>query len=312
MDLATLPLGKFEYVRMPFGLKIGPSCFQRFINTILFDFIKAGSVVVYMDDVLISSEDLTSHLNTLQKIFTVLVENKLELRLDKCSFFCTEIEYLGYKVSVEGLKPTNHGLVAVQNFPEPKTIKEVQSFLGLASYFQKFIIGFSILAKLLYNLLKKNVKFRFNEKERNVFLQLKQKLIEAPILAIYNPKAYTELHCDASTHGFGAVLLQRQTDKQMHPIFYFSKRTTEAENKYHSFELETLAIIYALRRFRIYLERISFNIVTDCSAVTQTLEKKDINNRIAKWSLQLQNFDYCIVHRPGIRMQMLLVDLLEF
>jgi len=118
--------------------------------------------------------------------------------------------------------------------------------------------------------------FVFGEAESRSFKTLKQKLTDAPILAIYNPKAKTELHCDASSHGFGAVLLQQQEDKIMHPVFYFSRRTTEPESRYHSFELETLATVYALRRFRIYLQGISFVIVTDCAAVTQTLEKRDI------------------------------------
>lgn len=296
------PMGQFEYVRMPFGLKIGPPCFQRFINDVLSDLLKDGTVIVYMDDILVATEDLASHLSTLRKVFSVLVDNKIELRLDKCSFLCTEIEYLGYRIDVNGLRPTERGVAAVQNFPEPRTTKEIQSFLGLASYFRKFIVGFSVIARPLYSLLKKDAGFIFGEAESAAFRQLKQKLTEAPILAIYDPKAYTELHCDASTHGFGAVLLQRQIDKQMHPVFYFSKRTTEAEARYHGFELETLAIIYALRRFRIYLQGIPFTIVSDCSAVTQTLEKKDINSRIARWSLEMQNFDYQIVHRSGTRM----------
>lgn len=296
------PMGQFEFVQMPFGLKVGPQCFQRFINEVLSDLLKTGTVVVYMDDIFVANEDLASHLDTLRKVFTVLVDNKLELRLDKCSFLCTEIEYLGYKINFEGLRPTDRGVAAVQNFPEPRTVKEVQSFLGLASYFRKFISGFSVVAKPLHNLLKKDVSFTFGQTERTAFCRLKQKLTEAPTLSIYDPKAYTELHCDASAHGFGAVLMQRQPDQQIHPIFYFSKRTTEIETRYHSFELETLAIVYALRRFRIYLQGIPFTIVSDCSAVTQTLEKRDINTRIARWSLELQSFEYTIVHRSSARM----------
>lgn len=110
------------------------------------------------------------------------------------------------------------------------------------------------------------------------------------------------MHCDASIHGFGAVLLQQQSDKKIYPVFYFSRHTSKTETKCHSFELETLTIVDALRRFRIYLQGISFIIVSDCSAVTQTLEKRDINARIRRWSLELQNFDYKIVHRSSTRM----------
>jgi len=297
------PLGQFEFTRMPFGLKIGPQRFQRFINEVMSDAVKSGNVVVYMDDILIANDTLEAHFNTLKIIFTILVENKLELRLEKCLFLVTEIEYLGYIVTREGIRPTDSGVAAVRNFPEPKTIKEVHSFVGLASYFRKFIEKFAIIAKPLYLLLRKGVTFNFGEAERSAFQTLKLRLTEAPTLTIYNPKRYTELHCDASAHGFGAILLQQLPNKKMHPVFYFSKRTTEPESKYHSFELETLAIVYALRRFRIYLQGIPFTIVSDCSAVTRTLEKRDINARIARWSLELQSFDFKVTHRRGSQME---------
>lgn len=122
------------------------------------------------------------------------------------------------------------------------------------------------------------------------------------MLAIYNPKRETELYCDASGIGYRAILLQKQDDGAFHPIAYFSKRTTEAETRYHSFELETLAIINALRRFRTYLEGIKFKIVTDCNSLTLTLNKKLVNSRIARWALELENFDYKIQHRSGAKM----------
>lgn len=151
--------------------------------------------------------------------------------------------------------------MAVQNFPEPNTVKEVHSFVGLVSYFRRFIRNFAIIARPLYRLLKKDIAFQFGESERNAFVTLKNKLVEAPILAVFNPKASTELLCDASIHGFGAILMQRQSDDVMHPVFYFSRRTTEVEARYHSFELETLTIVYALRRFRIYVQDMTFTIV---------------------------------------------------
>lgn len=125
-------------------------------------------------------------------------------------------------------------------------------FLGLCSYFRKFVKNFSVIAKPLYDLTKKNANFRFEEEEQRIFETLKDRLIDAPILSIYSPHDKTELHCDASATGFGAILLQKKTDRKLHPVFYFSKRTTETESRYHSYELETLSIIYALRRFHIF------------------------------------------------------------
>lgn len=165
-------------------------------------------------------------------------------------------------------------------------------------------MNFSIIAKPLYDLLKKDKVFKFGPEALNSFDMLRNKLLESPVLGIYDHKSETELHTDASALGFGAVLIQRGEGRKWHPIFYFSKRATEAESRYHSFELETLAIIYALRRFRIYLYGKEFKIVTDCNSLALTLDKKELNPRIgARWALELQNYDYKVEHRAGTRMQ---------
>ena len=122
------------------------------------------------------------------------------------------------------------------------------------------------------------------------------------MLALYDPKRETELHCDASSVGYGAVLMQRQDDGKFHPVSYFTKSTTSAESNYHSFELETLAIVKALDRYRIYLEHMPFKIVTDCNSLTLTLNKKQINSRIARWALELERYNYSVQHRSGTQM----------
>lgn len=152
-------------------------------------------------------------------------------------------------------------------------------------------------------LVRKDVPFEFGENELRAFEQLRDELISTPILALYNCAAKTELHTDASSYGHGTMLLQKGEDGLMHPVMYFSKRTTDIESRYHSFKLEMLAIIYALRRFRVYLQGIPFTIITDCSAVDLALEKKDINPRISRWYMELRNFNYKIEHRPGDKMQ---------
>lgn len=144
--------------------------------------------------------------------------------------------------------------------------------------------------------------FQFGDKERQAFETLKDRLIDAPLLSIYFARDETELHCDTSATGFGIILLQKKADRKLHSIFYFSKRTTEAESRYHSFELETLSIIYALRRFRTYLLGLKFKIITDCQALSLTINKKETNPRIARWVLEMQNYDYVLEHRSGSRM----------
>lgn len=224
------------------------------------------------------------------------------MQLTKCSFLMTEIDYLGYKVTEKGITLTDSHIDGIVNFPIPRDTKGVQSFIGLVSYFRKFIESFSHIARPLYELLKMKKEFKFGEIELKAFNELKERLISAPILAIYDPHAETELHCDASSRGYGAILFQRGSDRKLHPVFYFSQRATDAESRYHSFELEMLAIIYALKRFRVYLYGIKFKIVTDCNSLALALKKHDINPRISRWILELQNYDYTTEHRSGTRM----------
>lgn len=179
----------------------------------------------------------------------------------------------------------------------------MQSFPGLSGYFRKFIPGYLTIARPLTNLLRANVKFRFGIDERNAFVRLKTMLSENPILKLYRIGAETELHTDASALGYGAILLQRDSESQcLHPINYFSKKTIPAEAKYTSYELEVLAIVKALKRFRIYLLGFAFTIVTDCRAFTLTMNKKDLCVRVARWALLLEEFNYRIEHRPGRNM----------
>jgi len=229
----------------------------------------------------------------------------LQFRLDKCFLGYYEIEYLGYLINEHGVRPCLKHVDDMLDYPVPKSSKQVRQFLGLASYFRRLISNFSKIAKPLYELVKKNVDFTFGEKERNAFEYLNSALTKSPVLAIYSPTADTELHCDASSSGFGAILFQGQADadNKMKPVFYFSQRTSPNESKFYSSELECLAVVYAIKRFHIYLSGISFKVITDCDSFRLTLNKKDINPRISRWALFLQNYDFEIFHRSNKNMQ---------
>lgn len=162
----------------------------------------------------------------------------------------------------------------------------MRRFLGITAYFRKFIEKFLILAKPLKDLTRKVRYFQFGKRQIQAFEALKAALTSAPIFAIYNPRDETALHTDVSSLGFGAVLLQRKADRKPHPVLFFSKRSIEVESRYHSFELATLAIVYALKRNRVYLLGIPFKIITDCKSLKLTLEKEEINTRIARWALE--------------------------
>lgn len=254
-----------------------------------------------MDDILFATKTMDKNLSILKEVLELIVDN-LELKIDKCSFLKIQLDYLGYEISHEGIKPSKSGVNAVLQFPVTKNLKELHSFLGLASYFRKYIPKFSLKVKPLYNIIKSK-SFHMKQEHLLIFDWLKEQLSVQPILSIYSPKADTELHCDASKLGFGSILFQKQSDGKNHPVFYFSKRTTDVESCYHSYELKCLAIIYAIKRFHVYLSHIPFKIVTYCNSIKLTLHKKDIVPRIMRWAMFLEEYNYTIVHRENKHMQ---------
>ena len=270
----TTPLGQFSYLRMPFGICNGPSIFQRFVNNVFQDLIKQKRIIVYFDDIVIATETIDEHLSILSDALKLMSAHQLQIRFDKSQFLKIEIIYLGYQVSVEGIRPNPRNVSVIRDYPIPTNPKALHSFLGLASYFRRFIHNFSVMAKPLFDLLRKDIPFHFGIDKLNAFEQIKNKLIDRPTLCLFNPVAETQLHCDASSLGFGSILLQKQPDDKFHPIFYYSQRTTDVESRYHSYELEMLAIINSIKRFHVYLQGIKFKIITDCNSITLTLKKK--------------------------------------
>ena len=295
--------GVYEFVRMPFGYCNAPEAFVRYMSKVLKPLIDAGEVIVFFDDILVATDSLEKHLIVLEKLFTVLAENHVELNLEKCTFLKTKIKYLGYEVSENSIQPSDEHIRSIQSIPPPENQSQLHRFMGLVGYFRKFIKGFSQIADPLYYLLKKDSTFEFGDRQLSAFNKLKEIMVTKPVLTIYSPHAETELHTDASSSGFGGILLQRGEDSKMHPVMYYSRRATEPESRLHSFELETLAIIYSLQRFKPYVHGVHFKIVTDCQALQLTLNKKDINPKIGRWALYIDQFDCEMIHRSGEKMK---------
>lgn len=293
----------YEFLRVPFGLCNSPAIFQKFINVVFKDFIREG-VLAYMDDLIVPSIDCEIDLRNFERVLSVASRNGLAINWKKCNLLQTKVEYLGHVIENGCIQPSERKTSAVKDFPMPTTVRQVQSFLGLTGYFRKFIAGYSMIARPLTNLLKAEAKFKFDACERDSFERLKLMLINKPVLLnLYRVGVETELHTDASRHGYGAILLQRSSDDDaMHPVYYASGKTTRAEEKYTSYELEVLAIVKSLKKFRVYLLGIAFKIIIDCRAFTLTMSKKDLCVRVAKWALLLEEFNYEIEHRPGRNM----------
>ncbi|CAB3242850.1 unnamed protein product [Arctia plantaginis] len=263
------PDGQYEYNRMPFGLANAPAVFQRVIHKILTK-TKVPFVIIYMDDILIPSRTFDEGLQRLEQVLGLLLDAGLTLKMEKCNFFQEKIVFLGFEINKFGIRPGEKKTQAVSKFPVPCNQSDVRRFLGLAGFFRRFVKDFALLARPLTNLLRKDTTWQWAESQQNLFDTLKRLLVERPILALYDHRAETQLHTDASKFGLGGILMQKTGKNPWRPVSYYSRQTSPDEQKLHSFELETLAVINALNKFRTYLLGIKFTIVSDCNALRTT------------------------------------------
>lgn len=289
------PDGHFEFLKMPFGICNGPSVFQKAIMRAVKDL---KFILVYIDDLLIPFSTISEGIDYLNQTFRALSNAGFTINLNKCRFFETSIEYLGRIISHEGVKPSPRKVSALVNSPVPSNVRQVRQFMGLASYFRRFIPEFASRTASITKLVKNDQKWEWGTEQENARNYVLNYLTQEPLLTIFDPELPTELHTDASSIGFGAILLQKNNSLNK-VVAYFSKRTSPCESRYHSYELETLSVYNALKHFRVYLLGIDFKIITDCNAIKSTVNKRDISPRIARWWTYMQDFSFEIVYRKG-------------
>lgn len=295
------PDGLYEYTTMPFGLSNACSVYQRCINRALSPLL--GNVAqVYVDDVLSKCEDIAEGLSNIERILIALQDAGFSINADKCSFFKRSIEYLGNVVSDGQVRPSPRKIDALVKAPVPTTPRQVRQFCGLAGYFRKFIPDFSRILVPLYELTKPGAKWEWNERHEKAREKVIQCLTSTPVLTLFQEEAPIQLYTDASSLGFGAVLVQVIAGRQ-HAVAFMSMRTTETESRYHSYELETLAVVRAIKHFRQYLYGRKFTVITDCNALKASKHKKDLLPRIHRWWAFLQNYNFEVEYRKGQQLQ---------
>ena len=289
--------GLYQCKRMSFGLVNAPSVFSRLMSRVL-QGLAWDICLVYLDDVIIFSSTFEEHLVRLRQVFDRFREANLTLKPKKSFFGQKRIKFLGHYVSSDGIEPMPEKCKAVQEFPTPKTVKDVRSFLGLAGYYRRFIKDFSKIASPMIDLTKKDEDFKWTEKCEAAFNELKQRLVSPPILAYPNYSEPYILQTDASRDSVGMVLAQIQ-DSSERVIAYAGKRLSPNEKNYNTTEIEALAVIEGLKHFDPYLRGNHVTIVTDHSALVWLLAQKEPKGRIARWIAYLQQFDYSIEHKSG-------------
>jgi deoxyuridine 5'-triphosphate nucleotidohydrolase len=289
--------GLYEFTVMPFGLTNAPATFMTLMQDVFRPLLDV-CVIVYIDDILIYSKSWEEHKQHIQQVLGILREHKLYAKESKCEFAAKEVEYLGHLLGEHGIRPDPKKVQAVQEWPRPTSPHDIMSFLGLANFYRKYIAHFAQTAAPLTDLLVHDRSFQWTDKEQKAFEQLKQDLTSAPVLLVPNPNLPFIVNTDASGVAIGAVLSQ-DTEKGRQPVAYESRKLNAAEQNYAVHEKETLAIIHALKTWRVYLLGRKFTVITDHQSLQYLQSQPHLSQRQARWLEFLQEFDFEVVYKPG-------------
>ena len=277
-------VGQFAFRVLPMGIKTAPSVFCRLMQKVLAPFL-GKFAVTYMDDIGIYSDTLEEHLQHIRLVLDALHQDQLFAKLSKCSFFCTELEFLGHIVSSSGIAVDPAKVSAVKDWPEPQDASALRSFLGLANYYRAFVLNFSDRSAPLTDLLCAKQPFVWGTPQQTAFADLKQALTSAPLLQPYRAdRSITLVMSDSSASGLGAVLMQADEKGRLHPVAYHSRKLSSAERNYPTREQELLAIIDSLRAWRHYLLGIPFKIQTDHATLNYLQTQPHLSGRLVRWS----------------------------
>jgi Reverse transcriptase (RNA-dependent DNA polymerase)/RNase H-like domain found in reverse transcriptase/Integrase zinc binding domain/Chromo (CHRromatin Organisation MOdifier) domain/gag-polyprotein putative aspartyl protease/Integrase core domain len=291
------PMGSFQFRTLAFGLANCPSVFQRAMNDIFKPYI-GKFVCVYLDDILIYSKTEEEHLQHLELVLQLLRKEKLYAKLRKCTFMKPELKYLGHVVSKEGIKLDPGKVALVKDWPVPKSLKELKSFLGLGNWFRKFVRGYSSLVAPLNTLNRSDTQWspdNWGPEQQHAFDALKHALTSEPVLVLPDTRKPFQVISDASVNGTGAILMQ---DGKV--CAYHSKKFSRAEYNYTTTEQELLGVVHALKEWRCYLEGgMQCTLVTDHNPLVYLQEQPQLSRRQSRWMEFLSRFNYKWEYRPG-------------
>lgn len=262
----------YHFTVMPFGLCNAPQTMCRLMDKVI-PYQYHDRVFVYLDDILVTSADFEEHLQTLTEVALRLTESGLTINIDKSNFCLKQIPYLGYIVGEGILRINPDKVIALTLYPPPKNVKGVRRFLGMTGWYRRFIQNFSTISAPLSELLKKGQKFKWSQETQIAFEKLKEAISTAPVLINPNFNNHFYVQCDASTTGIGSVLFQLGEDGSEHPIAFFSRKLNKTQKNYSVVELECLAAVESVCKFRGYIEGHPFTIITDHASLAWLTKK---------------------------------------
>ena len=295
--------GLYEYVVMPFGLSNAPSTFERCMELAMKG-LQWKTLLVYLDDLIIFSRTFDEHMTHLDEVLHRLSRAGLKLKPSKCALFQSEVIYLGHIVTTDGVKPNPEKVRAVAEWPTPTNVGAVRSFLGLCSYYRKFIQGFATISRPLIHLLASGVQFEWSTECELAFSELKSALTCDKVMAYPCYTGTFILDTDASAFGIGATLSQVQVTPangrtEERPIAYASRTLTKTQRRYCVTRRELLAVVTFVHHFRHYLLGQKFTIRTDHSSLRWLMSVREPTDQMARWLEMLSQFNFQMEYRAG-------------
>jgi hypothetical protein len=300
-----LPPQLLAYQRMPFGLKNAPAKFQRVMDTELQRGGCTEFAFAYIDDLIIVSDTYEEHVEHVRRVLTTLAEANLKIHPNKSVFGTNIVEYLGHNVvGTHGITMNEAKVEAIKTLPDPRNVPELRSILGFLTYYRHFIPGFAAIAAPLTELLRKDTAWKWGENQRAAYATLKREMTQnGLVLRPVDPDRPLVLHTDWSVHGIGAVLGQLDDDGNEYLCAAISRSLNKHERNYPSYKGELLALAWAVRMFRQHVQGTRFRLVTDHQPLLWIMKARDLNGQYARWQMLLQEHDFVIEHRAGVKHQ---------
>ena len=293
----TSPFGKYEYVKVPFGLAQAPAYFQELMTGVLKDLPFA---MAYLEDIIIYSSTPEEHLEHIKTVSEKLHHAKLSMKLSKCHFFAKKIQYLGHILGIEGIKPVPAKTEAIRAMHPPVNPKQVRTFLGLVGYYRKFIKNFAKIAKPLTMLTQMDVKFEWKEMHHSVFMKLKEAIIQAPILRYPDTTKPYIVYTDTSDDACGAQLSQTHDGTEF-PVAFLSHTFTNTQRRWSTPEQEAYSIYFAVKKWNYYLQGADIIVRNNHKPLAWFLNGKNENTKINRWGLELASYNIMFKWISGAR-----------
>ena len=297
----TSHLGHYEFNVLSFGLRNAPSSFMRILTDVIRPAL-GKFATIYLDDILIWSKTFHSHQQNIEEIFKLLLKNGLRVNLEKCEFCKEVIKYLGFLLSKEGIRIDDSNIRPLLDCPAPKNVEQLKSFLGMASYFRKFVEFFAHKAHHLTTLTRHDKPWKWGSDEENAFQEIKINLTSPPLLHYPSFELPFYIDCDASSWAVGSCLGQIKMINGVEtevPIAYDSKHLSDSQRKWSVIERETYAVIVALQKYYHFIFGRRIIIRSDHKPILAMLNAKDPTGRRGRWAMYLQQFNCDLIYRPG-------------